>query len=357
MCCNGPVVDEVGDLISDSVCVRGSGRVRGSTRSGGMIESPERSVVHELPGAPLHEPVLASCGTAFTWEDVVDWMREDGTWAEAARRAAQGLTLAAAGAGEPTGGQLRDEAHRFRRARRLIAGEDLFRWLAYWAISEEAWVDWMERTLRRLAVGAPAHPTREADARDIWVEAVCSGDLEAAASMFARALGAWAARSNGAPVPQVGRLDALQRAADELARAEAPHEEIERTISANAAAWVQVGLEWADFGNRDRACEAIASMRDDGSTLAEIAELARAEINDEMRRAEEFEQRMHAVAVSSPVGTPVLVFTPASPGVVAIVRTRRLPSAVNPDDVALAARSVAEERMQTTLDRWVTWRV
>jgi hypothetical protein len=322
-----------------------------------MTQSVERSLAEALPGAPLGEVVLASCGNVFTWEDVIDWMTDEGTWAAAARRAAEGMTLAAAGLGEPSADGLRTEAKRFRRARRLVAGEDLLQWLAHWAVSEEEWVDWLDRTLRREAEDAPVRLTRAADEQATWVEVVCSGSLEEAAAALARCLGAWAERTRGAPPPDVGRFEALREAARELESVPVPRSEVERTIATNAAVWVQIALEWADFGTADAAREAVTSMRDDGLSLAGVAQLARVESDEAVVRAEELEGRTRAVALSSPIDAPVVVGTPESPGVVAVVRARRHPSADNPDDEALAVATFTEERLRGALDRWVTWRV
>ena len=323
-------------------------------------EGSERATAEDLadrlPGAPLREVVLAACGTAFTWKDVVGWMRDEGTWETAARHAAEGATLAAEGAAAPSADELRARAQRFRRARHLVAGEDLLRWLAHWGISEEEWVDWLDRALRREGAVAPSRLARAVDEQATWVEVVCSGDLEVAASALARALASWAERTGGSPPPPRGRYEALRSAADEFARAPVPRADIERTIAGNAAGWVQVALEWADFGTPDGAREAVASMREDGVSLVGVAELARVEVGDAVVRAEDLDERTRAVAVSAPLDTPVLVGTPDEPGIVAVVRARRHPVADDPDDEALAVELCTEERVQAAMDRWVTRR-
>ncbi len=318
--------------------------------------SAEDTLEAQLPGAPLREVVLASCGTVFVWEDAVDWMRDEGTWVEARHRAAEGMTLAAAGASGPTGDELRAEAQRFRRARRLVAGEDLLHWLGHWGISEEEWVDWLDRTLRREAGTPPSHLTRTADEQATWVEAVCSGDLEKAAAALARALGAWAERTGGALPPEEDRFEALRRAAGELERTPVPRAEIERSVSTNAAAWVQVTIEWADFGSSDAAREAVAAMRDDGQSFAAVTGLARATRRDAVVRAEDLGARTRAVAMSAPLDSPTLIGTEGEPGVVMVVRARRHPHAGDADDEALAVAACVEERAQGVVDRWVTRR-
>jgi hypothetical protein len=309
-----------------------------------------------LPGAPLSEVVLSSCGIELTWEDVVDWMREERTWEVAARRATAGAALVAEGLGGPTADELRDHAHRFRRARHLVAGEDLLRWLAHWGISEDEWVDWLDRTLRREAATAPPGVGPQVDEQATWVEAVCSGDLEDAASRVVRAMASWAARTGGAPPPGHDRFQALRAAAEELGRAEVLREDVERTLTANAAGWVQVALEWADFATVDAAREAIATMREDAMSLSAVAKLARVEVHDVLVRTEELDPRTRGVAVSAPIDSPVLVATPQDPGVVAVVRARRHPSADHPEDVALAVEVCVEQRVQAAIDRWVTRR-
>jgi hypothetical protein len=316
----------------------------------------EGSLADALLGAPLREAVLASCGTVFVWEDVVDWMKDEGTWSSARRRAAEGLTLAATGAAGPSGDELRSKAQRFRRARRLVAGEDLLQWLGHWGVSEEEWVDWLDRTLRREGQTPPAHLTSSADEQATWVEAVCSGDLEEAAGGLARALGAWADRSGGTPPPEEGRFGAVRRAAADLERTPVPRAEVERTIATNAAGWVQMAIEWADFGTPDAAREAVAAMRDDGLSLAAAAELARVECQDAVVRAEDLDARTRGAAMSAPLESPFVVAAPGGPAFVAVVRARRHPSADDTDDEALALAACTEARAQGAVDRWVTWR-
>ncbi len=328
----------------------------GATAPSTRARDLDAAISEVLPGAPLREAVIASCGSVFVWEDVVDWMKDGGQWAAARRRTAEGMTLAAAGAAGPSADELRAEAQRFRRARRLVAGEDLLRWLAHWGISEEEWVDWLDRTLRLEAQTPPSRLTRTADEQATWVEAVCSGDLEQAAAELARALGAWAARSGGTPPPQDRRFEALREACEELERTPVPRTEIERAIATNAAGWVQVAMEWTDFGTADAAREAVAAMRDDGVSLAATAELARAECGDAVVRAEDLDARTRAIAVSAPLDSPVMVGTADDPGLVVVVRARRHPSASDADDEALASATCVEERKQAAVDRWVTWR-
>ncbi|HTX63615.1 MAG TPA: hypothetical protein VMD28_08230 [Acidimicrobiales bacterium] len=320
-------------------------------------EGSEPALSELLPGAPLREAVLSACGQVFVWEDVVEWMKDDGKWALARRRASEAMTLVAAGAAATLADNLRAKAQRFRRARRLVAGEDLIRWLADWGISEEEWVGWLDGTLRREAEPPPTRLTRSADEQATWVEVVCSGDLEDAAAGLARALGAWAERSEGASPPERERFEALRHAAEELGRAPVPRAEVERVITANAAAWVQVAIEWADLGSPDAAREAVAAMRDDGLSFAAVAELARAGRGDAVARAEDLDGRTRAIAVSAPLDSPVRIDTPVQPGVVAVVRARRHPSADHVEDGALATAACIQARVDAAVDRWVTWRV
>ncbi|MGH9101087.1 MAG: hypothetical protein ACRDV8_12785, partial [Acidimicrobiales bacterium] len=291
----------------------------------------------------------------FDWGDVVDWMRDGGGWATARHRAAEGMALAVAGVAGPSGDDLRTEAQRFRRARRLVAGEDLLGWLGHWGVSEEEWVDWLDRTLRRRARTRSPGPAQVADEQATWVEAVCSGDLEEAATSLARALGAWGERTGGAPLPEDGRFEAVRRAAEALEQAPVPSDELERALATNAAAWVQVAIEWADFGSPDAAREAVAAVRVDGLALAAVAELARVEREDAVVRAEELDGPTRAFALSAPLDRPVVVGGPGQAGVVAVVRARRHPSPGDPDDEELARVACVRARTQGAVDRWVTW--
>lgn len=309
-----------------------------------------------LPGAPLGEEVFAAPGSHVTFGDVRDWMVAEGSWAAAARRAAEGRALALGQVGGPSGDVLRQAAQRFRRERKLIAGEDLSRWLAHWGISEEEWVDWLDRTLRRDAQPGVARPEPEASEQETWVEVVCSGALGRAARQMARAFAAWAEQNGGAPPPAAERLGATRAAYDSLVAADPDRSELERIIATNALAWLQIAYESADFGSADAAREALASVRDDGETLASVATLAGAEFETATVRAGDLVPRLRSVLVSAPLDAPVLAAGPDDPGLVAVVRGRRHPTIEDAEDLALAAGDAAEQRVQTAMDRWVSWR-
>lgn len=305
--------------------------------------------------APLEDEVFTSCGAAVTWGDVREWMVDDRTWAVCARRAAQGAAHALGDGPGPSGGALRQAAQRFRRERKLIAREDLAAWLARWAISEEEWVDWLDRSLRREGAAAPA-AGGGAGEQETWVEAVCSGELGAAARRMAQAFGAWGERDAAALPPPQERLAVLRRAYAELvARAPEPWD-LERTISANAAGWLEIAFESVSFPTADGAREGLAACRDDGATLASVAALAGVEVEGASVRADEVEPRLRAVVVSAPLDVPVLAATPERPGLVVTVRGRRHPTLDDEDDRRRAAHAVAEQRVQSAVDRWVVWR-
>jgi hypothetical protein len=309
-----------------------------------------------LPGAPLGEEVFVAAGAVVTFGDVRDWMVAEGSWAAAARRAAEGRALALAQIGGPSGDVLRQAAQRFRRERKLIAGEDLSRWLAHWGISEEEWVDWLDGTLRREAQPGVARPESNAGEHETWVETVCSGALRSAARQMARAFGAWAEQHGGAQPPAAERFAATRGAYDALVGDAPERSEVERIIATNALGWLQIAYESADFGSADAAREALASVRDDGETLASVATLAGAELETATVRAEDLAPHLRSVLVSAPLDGPVLAGGPDDPGVVVVVRGRRHPTIDDPDDAALAAADVAEQRVQTAMDRWVSWR-
>lgn len=325
--------------------------------------------------AVLGEPVLSSCGAVFTWGDVAASMADDGSWALVARRAAAGRALAAAGVATPTGTALRAAASRFRRARSLGAAEDLEAWFAHWSISTEQWVDWLERSLRCDDVlgpfgtfGAAADAIGDdvvpgdgggaaGDLTDVWVDAVCSGALEGGARRLATALGAWAARADGEPPPAGhDRWAALRRAHEELVTLAPPRDELERVVVTNAAGWLRIALACGCFATPDAGREAVACCRDDGAAFAAVAERAGIECNRVDVCADDLHERLRAAAVSSPVGTPVLVGTPEEPGLVIVVLSREHPSLDDPVVGQLATESCVAQRVQSAIDRWVTWR-
>jgi hypothetical protein len=315
-------------------------------------------VTTSLPVAMWERVVLVAGGVHVTWGDVVDWMRTDGTWAASAQRASDGRALALAGIAGPGADALAEASRRFRRERRLTAGEDLQRWLEHWGISIEAWVDWLDHRCRlRAHATLPQDPAAAHDDQATWVDAVCSGELRQAVDRLARALGAWADQTGGAASLAAGdRWGALRSAYGTLA-AEVPEpRELERAIATNAARWLLLALEWARFPSADAALEALACCRDDRATLPAVAALAGVSVEGVTVRAEDLDPRLRSVVVSSPLDVPVLAGGSDDPGLVMVVRARRHPCAEEPSDRELARRSCVEERVQAAVDRWVSRR-
>lgn len=326
----------------------------------------QRSAAAPLPLSPaLGRSALASCGTVFTWWDVRDWMAADGSWRECLRRGLCGRALIAAGAATPGTAALRERAELFRRKRRLVAREDLSAWLARWDVSDEEWVDWLERSLLvesfeldgHEPLGGMPEVDESVDAeRDAWVDAVCSGALERAAWSMAEALGGWATATNGAPLPVTERTRALRDAYERLLALPVTDADLAREIATHAGSWMSLRLERADLRTVDAAREAVACWRDDGAPLARVAQLAAADLVTEEVRVDALEGPIRSVAVSAPVGAPVIVGTPRTPGLVVVVADRRLPDVGIDEDRELARRSCVEARVEAAVDRWVSWR-
>ena len=302
----------------------------------------------------LSDVVFTACGTTFSWNAVRESMVDDGTWVTVGRRAAQNAVAASVGFGSPSPDALRSAAQQFRYPRGLGAAEDLRCWLRRWGISEDEWLKWLDHSYRAgyESVTALEPPY---DERASWIEAVCSGELEAASLRLASAVACWAESSNGSPPPERERWTSLRAAHSEVVQRRSDRSDLERIVDTQANAWMEVDLEWADFASPDAAREAVCCCRQDGDTLATVSARAGASHRREAIRAELLPGRHRSAAVSGPLGMPVVVTSSSQMTTTLVVWGRRLPSLENSETEALAAELCATRRIQAALDRWVRW--
>jgi hypothetical protein len=319
-------------------------------------DTPAETAPDEEAQQPPPGPVFAGCGTTFTWQDVRQAMLDDGSWAAAELRASTGRALVAADGAGPSGTALRDAARRFRHARGLVAGEDLQAWLGRWGLSDEEWIDWLDRSLRVEAAGDGDVPPLQPDERATWAEVVFSGALETGAQRLAFALAAWAQATGGAPPPAEDPWARLRGALDDLVAQPVERRDLERLMATRAAEWLSMDLELARFSSSDAAREAVSCCRDDGATLSEVADRAGVECRRATLRAEDLEPALRAAAVSAPLGSAVPVGASSVATDVLVVWTRHAPSLDDPEVEAMAIECCADERAQAAMDRWVTWR-
>lgn len=327
-----------------------------------------------MPGVIAEEriAILAAAGRrAFTvngqgvsWEEVLAFARARGDLDEVARRLATGATLQATERNSPTTAERRDAARAFRYARGLLAAEELEDWLARWGLSAKGWVDWLDRTLRvdqsnNTLVG-PSHDEEELasclselDPLSLWLDAICSGQLEASANALAGASAAWV-EATGRPSRFAGP-DELAAAWERHLGQVIPEDELEALVGRHANDWLTIDLEWAVFSGPDSANEAVACGRFDGECLAEVAGRTGTSWSSAVVLAEDLAAPVRSAAISAPIDTPVLVGASGAADTVIAVRDRKV-AALDNLGVRERAKETARRRSSAALiERWIRW--
>ncbi len=262
----------------------------------------------------VNAPAFDFDETHVDWGDVVLAAIGWGDWQRLELAVAEGLILVsdAEDGGEPIdAGALHRSVVAFRRANRLLAGEDYLRWLADRSLSTEDVDAYLTRALRRERLadrpGGVAEIDR-ANPRDLAAairgEAILSGRLQRWAERVARcAAAARGLEVDGERPPSASRdaVDALVRAAaacrasgldDAQARDRAPRvaalqaaeaafsdrvvtrERIERCFSEHRLDWQRFVWEEVTFAAEGPAREAALWVREQGMALTEVASLA-----------------------------------------------------------------------------------
>ena len=152
----------------------------------------------------LERAVFTVDGRSWSFADVVLAGYLTGRWTRVEREVAAGASairrVALAGTAERPA--IRAAESEFRRARKLLAADDLRAWLDRFGLTVEGWREHLRRRLARELLGEepvddlePLSPGRDAaDARppatSVWTEAVCSGDLAGMCRRLARGVAA-----------------------------------------------------------------------------------------------------------------------------------------------------------------------
>ena len=206
--------------------------------------------------------------------------RRLGDWQAIERAAAQGLACLRRMAvnGEELGRETLEASELdFRRARRLISGEDTIEWLDRHGLTVSDWRDYIRRVVARdrwadeldeTEARFPIAPEQVASV--VWAEAVCSGALWRMASRLAG--DAALAVESGESVAR-DRGQAFSRIAEvaEHARAAALSESsIAAEVERRVLGWLRVEGEILELPTEAMAREAAFLVRDDGRPLAEV---------------------------------------------------------------------------------------
>jgi hypothetical protein len=234
-----------------------------------------------VPRTVATRVVFSIASELFTWADVLRAAETRGSWQEhlvSVSDAVVADTHALSADNVPTADEVDAAATKFRRDRNLIAGDDLLKWLAHWDVSMPDWEESLHRRLSRERFSGELDGLREsgpaydaAIAAAMWPDAVCSGFIEQAGGQLC----ADAALALGSGCAAGGRarsdFERIQAAAD-VARSDALRSEVlEREVADHRLEWTAVRGWWLALPDEDMAKEAAMCVRNDGSSLANVA--------------------------------------------------------------------------------------
>ena len=311
------------------------------------------------------EPVFTVADEMFTWSDVLVAAELSGDWRALERATAQGLaclTRLTASGEELDGKALAEAEARFRRARRLLSGEETAEWLdrrrvavSEWrdhlrrVVARERWPDELEQTVERF-------PVRTAEVKlALWSEAVCSGFLDEAAHRLAGE----AALAAQTGVTLIGEreqaLDRIAVAAGNVRSLSVTADAVSREVAAHRLEWLRVDGVLAEFPTEDMAREAAYCVRDDGRLLADVA--AECEVDVHALRAfmDEVGDELALLLVAA--GENELVGPVIGNGVFALVAVERMtrPSPADPDVRRKATEHLTARLVERAIATHVKW--
>jgi hypothetical protein len=231
----------------------------------------------------------------YRWADIVAAARAWGRWDEIAR-------LAAREAPKVGEAELAAAGEAFRYERGLLAADEMEAWLRHWGLTQAAWSSYLRRTLSSAAPAQSGEaPSGEAEEEDIWAEAVCSGALfELARELAARAAAAEARGTGaGAIEPDLGRMgEELTAFVEDALTPEARA----KALELRSADWVRLTFTELELPEQGMANEAALCVREDGLSLAEVAERAGVALREREAFIEEVDGELSKALLSAPPG-------------------------------------------------------
>jgi hypothetical protein len=311
------------------------------------------------------EPVFTVADQLFSWSDVVVAAQLNGDWLELERATAQSLACLArlTAVGEELDGKKLAEAEvRFRRAYRLLSGEETVEWLTRWQLAVSDWRDYLRRTVARerwpdeLDQTVQRFPVPIAEvAVVLWTEAVCSGFLDDAAHRLAGEAALAAQTGVTLAGEREQALDRIAVAAEGARALSTTAEAVAREIASHRLEWRRVEGLVAEFPTEDMAREAAYCVSDDGRLLADVA--AECEVDARPLRVYLGEAEHELAPLLLAVDEDELVGPfPSNDAFALIAVERRIcPSPTDPDVRRKATERLTARLVERAIAARVTW--
>jgi hypothetical protein len=262
-------------------------------------------------------------------------------------------------------------AQEFRYERDLISGEEMEAWLERWALTLEAWTDFLRRSVLRRTWDAelddvlaryPADPA-EIDGC-LRAEAIASGCFEAWARDLAGRAAAWARARDESWLPDGGaaadwackleRIDAgYRRFREEVLTPNA----LQKQIAAHQLDWIQVDYRFAAFSGLQAALEAALCIREDGLALDEVAVRARTTVQEARSYLDDLDPDQRTLVVSAQPGDLVGPVAHRDAFVLMLVRDKALPSLDDAGTRHRAEASLLRTAVEQESRQRVRWRM
>lgn len=346
--------------------------------------------------------VFQAGSTEYCWQDVLLASALWGRWQEIERQAK--LALAALKWAENADESPVDDdavqaaADEFRYSRNLLTAEEMEAWLATWELDVDAWMTWVVADhLRRKRVEEWAHLEPETSGEElesaIWAEAVFSTTLirtahlltekvavaervrEAAESLEREPAGPLDGTSFvetpelsrtldglglGVPRDEVRKrlafLSGLDRTFDEFRASVLDEASLTSRIKIHQTDWTRVSVRMLRFDSEDAAREALISVRDDGSEMAEVASDAGARLVEGTFFLESFEPATRDHILSAPVGGLLGPLQSGDEWMLASVEAKQLPQLVDGEIRSRAEADLLKKIVGREVDNRISWR-
>ena len=324
-----------------------------------------------LPADVAHDPVFSTSTRAWTWSDVFLEARMTGAW---------DIVLAATRDAEASSEAVKEAGREWRRARHLIAGDELKAWLARRRLTLADWNAYVRRAVGQCA--ADAAPDPEA----VWAEGACSGAWDALADRLSARVAAWEAEGTPAaeqppPVDWFARMpsageaveigvdpaDVAARCGDLWAaavsfarlRAEASASDaVAATVAAHNIDWLRVECDWLEATDENVAREAALLARADGVGLDDVAKRAGLALEPRHVYVGDVDPALQPTLISAAPGDlvgPVALGNGSGRWLIAAVRDKVVPTVNDPDVRARAEEAAVEAAVRRAIDEQVTW--
>ena len=326
--------------------------------------------------------MLSVGDSTYTWGDVFLAARLWGEWDALEEWLRNGL--AALEAAPVADADVKQAGEDWRRARRLLAGDELKNWLARKRLSIDDWRAYVARAvaLHRAGAGGAATGAVADDvvAGSIWAEGACSGAFEGHAARLAERVAAPAAGAPAPPPPawferspsaaeaeaigipaaevarRVERLWAAEEAHARLCDAVRESDAIRRTVSANTVDWLRLDCELLRVGAEDAAREAVLLVREDGMPLPEVARQAGLELAAERLYLGEMPPELRPRLASAAPGELVGPLATGGEGYLLVaVNDKVVPSLEDPEIRARAENAAIASAVEREVQARVRW--